>query len=110
MLGAAVVKTACKLWLKDNAIAADAVVGVAEIVQAQVADVRERRRVRRLFEDLEERVADNVLNSLDVEFRGVEENERAAATLAVADTLDTAKLTNQDFFAADLDVAGSSTR
>jgi hypothetical protein len=105
MLGAAVVKTACKLWLKDNAIAADAAVGVVEIIQAQVAEVREQRRVRRMFEDLEERVADNVSTCLDLEFGGVPENERSAATLAVADTFDKAALTNRDLFAADLDAA-----
>jgi hypothetical protein len=101
MLGAAVVKTACKLWLKDNAIAADAAVGVVEIVQAQVADARERRRAGRLFEDLEERVADNVLNN--PEFDRLPDNERDAAVLAVADTFDKARLTNRDLFASDLD-------
>lgn len=105
MLGAAVVKTACKIWLKDHAIAADAAVSVVEIVQAEVSDVREQRRVRRLFEDLEERVADSVLSCLDVEFGNVPEHDREAAALAAADTLDKAKLTNRDLFAADLDAA-----
>lgn len=103
MLGAAVVKIACKVWLKDNAIAADAAVGVAEIVRARVGEAREQRRIRRLFEDLEEKVADNVLR--DQEFGGIPENEREAAVLAVADTLDRAKLTNRSLFAADLDAS-----
>lgn len=103
MLGIAVVKTACKIWLKDNAIAADAAVGVVEIIQAKVSDVREQKRVRRLFEDLEERVADNVLSCLDVEFGNVPQHDREAAALAAADTLDKAKLTNRNLFAADLD-------
>lgn len=101
MLGAAVVKTACKLWLKDNAVAADATVGIVEIIQAQLSEAREQRRARRLFEDLEERVADNVLNN--PEFGRLPENERDAAVLAVADTFDNAKLTNHDLFASDLD-------
>jgi hypothetical protein len=103
MLGAAVVKTACKIWLKDHAIAADAATSVVEIIQSKVSDAREQRRVRRLFEDLEERVADNVSNSLDVEFGNVPQNDREAAALAAADTLDKAKLTNSSLFAADLD-------
>jgi hypothetical protein len=101
MLGAAVVKTAAKLWLKDNAIAADAAAGVVEIIQAQVSEAREQRRARRLFEDLEERVADSVLGN--PEFGRLPGNERDAAVLAVADTFDKAKLTNQDLFASDLD-------
>jgi hypothetical protein len=103
MLGTAVVKTACKIWLKDHVLAADAAVDVVEIIEAKVADAREQRRVRRLFENLEERVADNVLSNLGVEFGNVPENEREAAALAVADTLDKAKLTNQALFKADLD-------
>lgn len=102
MLGAAVVKTACKIWLQDQAIAADAAVGVVEIIQAKVSGTREQRRVRRLFEDLEERVADNVLTGMDVEFAAVPEHERTAAVLAVADTFDRARLTNRDLFAANL--------
>lgn len=105
MLGAAVVKTACKIWLKDNAIAADAAVGVVEIIQAKVFEAREQRKVRRMFEDLEERVADNVLSGLAAEFGNIPENEREAAALAVADTLDKAKLTNKDIFAANLDAS-----
>ena len=102
MLGAAVVKTACKIWLRDHAIAADAAVGVVEIIQAKVGDAREQRRVRRLFEDLEERVADNVLTGMDVEFARVPEHERDATVLAVADTFDQARLTTGDLFAANL--------
>lgn len=102
MLGAAVVKTACKIWLQDHAIAADATVGVVDIIQSKVAGTREQRRVSRLFEDLEERVADNVLSGMDVEFANVPANEREAAVLAVADTFDKARLTNRDLFAADL--------
>ncbi|MDQ3786022.1 MAG: NACHT domain-containing protein [Actinomycetota bacterium] len=104
LLGAAVVKTACKIWLKDNAIAANAAVSILDIIQAKVADVREQRRVRRLFEDLEERVADNLASSLGTEFRNVPDNERQAAVLAVRDTFERAKLTSSMVFAADLTV------
>lgn len=103
LLGAAVVKSACKIWLKDNAIAADAATDVLDIIQSKVADVREQRRVRRLFEDLEERVADNVVSSLGAEFRNVPDNDRDAAVLAVRDTFDRAGPTAGVVFAADLD-------
>jgi NACHT conflict system protein/NACHT domain-containing protein len=105
MLGAAVVKTACKIWLKDNAIAANAAIGILEIIQAKVSDKREQRRVRNLFEDLEERVADNVLSGLAVEFRNIPENDREAAALAVADAIGKADLTSRDLFAVDLDTS-----
>jgi hypothetical protein len=105
LLGAAVVRTACKLWLKDQSWAADVTGSVLDALESRAADTRERRRVRRLFEDLDERVADNVLQNMAVEFRAVSDNDREAAVLEVRDTLDRASLTAADLFAADLDAA-----
>lgn len=106
LLGAAVVKTACKVWLKDNAFAADAAVTLVDIVKAKVSDAREQRRVRNLFEDLEERVADNVTAGLTAEFGNLPDHERAAAVLAVRDTFDRAKPSAAAVFAANLTAAG----
>ncbi|GLY88518.1 NACHT domain-containing protein [Actinoallomurus iriomotensis] len=102
-LGAAVIKAACKVWLKDHAFAADTSAAVIDVVNAKVGNTRDRRRVRRLFEDLEETVADRVQSLLGHEFAGLAENERNAAVLAVADTFDQARLVDADLFAADLD-------
>ena len=101
-LGAAVVKAACKVWLKDHEFAADASASVIDIVNARVAGTRERRHVRRLFEDLEEAVAERLDTTLKHEFR-MPAGERDAAVLAVADTFDRARLLQEDIFAADLD-------
>jgi hypothetical protein len=105
LLGAAVVRTACKLWTKDQPWAADATGSVLDVLQAQVAGARDGRRVRRLFEDMEERVHDTVLQNMDIEFRAVPDNDREAAVLEVRDTLDRASLKSADLFAADLDAA-----
>lgn len=102
-LGAAVVKTACKIWLKDNAFAADASATVVNAIEARVSGARDRRRLNRLFEDLEETVAEKVLTILDHEFSGLPENERTAAIIAAEDVFSKAKLKEQDIFDADLD-------
>ena len=101
-LGAAVVKAACKVWLKDHDFAADASASVLDLVNAKVAGARERRHVQRFFEDIEETVADRIDTTLSTEFR-LPENERHAAVLAVADAFDRARLLQEDIFAADLD-------
>ncbi|GAB2828124.1 NACHT domain-containing protein [Actinoallomurus bryophytorum] len=102
-LGAAVVKAACKVWLKDHAFAADTSAAVIDVINARVSGTRERRRVQRLFEDLEETVADKLQSTLKHEFGGLPVNERNAAVLAVTDTFDGARLVEDDIFAADLD-------
>ncbi|HZE31147.1 MAG TPA: hypothetical protein VE198_06895, partial [Actinoallomurus sp.] len=102
-LGAAVVKAACKVWLKDHAFAADTSAAFIDVINARVTGTRERRRVQRLFEDLEETVADKLHSTLKHEFSGLPVNERNAAVLAVTDTFDGARLVEEDIFAADLD-------
>lgn len=102
-LGAAVVKAACKVWLKDHAFAADTAGSVIDMIKDRVTGTRERRHVQRLFEDIEEAVADRLTSTLRHEFGGLPGNEREAAVLAVTDTLGRARLVQEDIFAADLD-------
>lgn len=102
-LGAAVVKIVCKVWLKDQALAADAAAEVVDIVKAKVAGDLDQRHARRLFEDLEVPVAEKLSLLRPHEFAGMPDNEWDAAVLAVGDTLRHASLTDRDVFAGDLD-------
>jgi hypothetical protein len=102
-LGTAAVKIACKIWLRDHTVAADASAEVADILSSKIADVRTRRRVQRQFDQLEETVADRILAVLGHEFRGLDDGERAATVLAARATLDRAALTDEDLFESDLD-------
>ncbi|RJQ75735.1 NACHT domain-containing protein [Pseudonocardiaceae bacterium YIM PH 21723] len=99
-LGAAVVKTACKLWLKDSA---EVAITVAGLVESRVADARERRRIRRLFDEMEERVADTLLGALEHEYASIPDHERAATVLAVADSFEESTLDIRGLVAVDLD-------
>ncbi|GIH28463.1 hypothetical protein Aph01nite_67730 [Acrocarpospora phusangensis] len=102
-LAMGIVKAACKVWLKDHEFAAEASGSVVDLVQSRVTDVREQRRLKRLFEQFEERIADQFVDALSAEFATVPENERTAAVLAASDVLDRARLLDEDVFAADLD-------
>ncbi|MEU0789528.1 NACHT domain-containing protein [Amycolatopsis sp. NPDC005961] len=102
-LTTAVVKAAAKLWLGDRPIAADATAKAFDLLEKQVTGLNDRRKLHLLFTNLESRVADRLLPFIDVEFRALPENERAAAVDAVHDTFDRAALTDEDLFAADLD-------
>lgn len=101
-LGTAVVKAACGIWLGDP-ITTSAATTVVDLVQARVTDGREQRRLKRKFEEIEEAVTDQILEQLEHEFRGLADNEREAAVLAVADSFERAGLTDQVLFEQDLD-------
>ena len=49
-LGAAVVKAACKVWLKDHAFAGDASAEVIDVIKIKVAGELDQRHTQRLFE------------------------------------------------------------
>jgi hypothetical protein len=102
-LSAAVVKIACKIWLKDSSIASDASADVVDIVKEKVSGELDQRRARRLFEDLEEPVAKKLEWLREHEMAGMPDNEWTAAVLAVGDTLRRATFTDADIFAGDLD-------
>lgn len=102
-LGAAVVKVACKIWLKDNSFASDASADVVDAVKGKISGELDQRKARRLFEDLEEPVAKKLQWFREHEMAGMPDNEWAAAVLAVSDTLRRATFTDADIFAGDLD-------
>lgn len=101
-LGVAVVKAACGIWL-GNPIVNSAATTVVDLVQARVTDRREQRRLERRFGEIEEAVADRIAEQLEHEFRGLADNEREAAVLAVADSFERAGLTDGVLFEQDLD-------
>lgn len=102
-LGAAVVKTAAKLWLKKEPFAAELSGSVIDVIVGRVSGDQDQRRARRLFTKLELIVADRLEAVLGHEFSGLEPNERESAVLAVADGFGRAELTDRDLFASDLD-------
>ncbi|MEV4050789.1 NACHT domain-containing protein [Amycolatopsis sp. NPDC049688] len=104
-LTTAVVKAAAKIWLGDRPIAADASARALDLLEKQVTGLNDRRKLRLLFTNLEDRVADRLLPFLDVEFRAVPENERAATIDAARETFERAELTDDDLFDIDLDAA-----
>ena len=98
-LTTAVVKAAAKIWLGDRPIAADATAKVLDLLEQHVTGLNDRRKLRLLFTNLEARVADRLLPFLDVEFRELPENERAAAVDAARKTFERAALPEDDLFA-----------
>jgi hypothetical protein len=102
-VAASAVKTAMKIWLKDNEFAADTGATVADYVSKKVGDGIGQRDVVRLFQDLEIPIAEKLLTSAAVEYQMLPEGERSLAITVAARILDTARYSDQDLFSMDLD-------
>jgi hypothetical protein len=70
-LGAAVVKAACKVCLKDQVFVGDASVEVIDVIKVKVGGELDQRLARRLFEDLEVLVSANLSVLRQREFGGM---------------------------------------
>ncbi len=102
-LGIAAVKAACKIWLRDQAVAADVTATVAEMLSQRVSGTLQQRKLAHLFDDFAFVVADRFLPLYDRELANLADNERLAAVYAVAETLDRAPLDDALLFSLDLD-------
>jgi len=102
-LGSAAVRAAMKLWLGDAKVAADVGSSAVDMLADRLTSTRERRKLRRMVENFEEVVGDRLEPIIEREFRNLADNERLAATEAVAETFERASLVDADLFAADLD-------
>jgi hypothetical protein len=102
-LGTVVVKSACKIWLGDRPFAADVTSDLVDALAGRVNSKFDQRRISRFFDDCSDIVAKRLAALIDVEFRSIPDNERAAALLAVRDTFARTALTDEALFDADLD-------
>lgn len=101
-LGAAVVKSALKIWLRDYKFADDTSASVVDLLEKKISGDLDQRRARRFFEDLEIPVANRMRMLRQSEFRNMPENEWTAAVLAAGRSFDNAQLTADKLFVADL--------
>ena len=98
-----VVKTAFRLWIGDNIFAGDLTADLTDMIRGRVGNVLEQRKIRNHFARTEEMVADQLLTTLEHEYRDLDEGERNAAIIAVTMTFERARLTDKQLFTADLD-------
>ena len=97
------VKAAFRLWTGDNAFAGDLTADLTDLIKGRVGNVLEQRKIRNHFARTEEMVADQLLSTLEHEYRDLDEGERNAAIIAVTMTFERARLTDKQLFTADLD-------
>ena len=97
------VKTAFRLWTGDNAFADNLTADLTDMIKGRVGNALQQRKIRNHFARTEEMVADQLLTTLEHEYRDLDEGERNAAIIAVTMTFQRARLTDKQLFTADLD-------
>jgi len=90
-LGSAVARAMLKLWVKDPSIQGLSVDTTDAIAQV-IPDFFDRRRTKSQFDRVADLVARKILPYYESR-RGLPENEKEAAVLAVADTINSSELT-----------------
>ncbi|WP_143138718.1 NACHT domain-containing protein [Lentzea waywayandensis] len=102
-LGTVAVRTAAKLWLGDQKVAAEVTASAVDVASARLTKHRDKRKFSRLMDDFAEAIAERLEPLVEVEFRSLSNNEKLAAIEAVRATFEEAPIVDSDLFAADLD-------
>ncbi|NBH06890.1 NACHT domain-containing protein [Amycolatopsis sp. SID8362] len=105
-VGAALAKRAARAWLSNRTSADRREMELAELIAYRYPVLRHQREFRRKVEEIEDQVADRLQPLCENEFPELAGNEREAATLAVADALERADLTDAVIFRVDLNPIG----
>lgn len=103
VLGAAIVKASVKLWLKDNDFAADIGASLTDLISGRISGQYDQRKVRRIFEDLDETVGRRLESLRQTEFGRLPENEWNAAVIAAGISFDRSQLSAAELFTRDRD-------
>lgn len=101
-IGSAVAQQAGRSWLRRKTDQANRELSLVQLSALGGLPVLAQRRLNRQFEQLAEDVADRVQRFSDAEADGIDDNERAAALVAVAVTLERAELDDEKLFSNDV--------
>jgi Leucine-rich repeat (LRR) protein len=105
-LGVATAKAVARIWLRSET-ATDIADGLIDRLGARIPSLADRRRTARQFEDMADRVAQQLSPLLENEYQGIEDNELRAAVLGVKDLVDAIQsIRGEVLFEQDLEPVG----
>src|SRR2546425_5188117 len=93
-IGKAVTKSIFKFWLKDSALGENISSSLIDLVGSKTSDELARRKGYRQFEDIGDKISEDILPLLESEGIQLDEGERRAAALAVEETLNKSRLSS----------------
>jgi hypothetical protein len=94
-VGKAVAKSIFKFWMKDSSLGQDISSSLIDLVGSKTSDTLAQRKGNRQFEDIGDKISENVLPLLKSENIHLDEGERGAVAIAVAETLNKSSLSTE---------------
>jgi len=94
-VGKAVAKSIFKFWMKDSELGQDISSSLIDLVGSKTSDTLAQRKGNRQFEDIGDKISENVLPLLKSENVQLDEGERRAVAIAVAETLNKSRLSTE---------------
>src|SRR6266702_4638514 len=91
-LGKAVAKSIFKFWMKDSKLGQDISSNLIDLVGSKTSDTLAQRKGNRQFEDIGDKISENILPLLRSENIHLDEGERRAVAIAVGETLNKSRL------------------
>ena len=102
-LGPVISKAILKLWLKDQEFLQDISLSGVDIINRNVKNLWDRRRLHRQFETIGERVSQSLLELFEVEGSALDEASQEAIALAVRDAVENTPFDTEFIVRKDLD-------
>ena len=94
-VGKAVAKSIFKFWMKDSELGQDISSSLIDLVGSKTSDTFAQRKGNRQFEDIGDKISKNVLPLLKSENINLDEGERRAIAITVAETLNKSSLSTE---------------
>ncbi|CAG0989829.1 Internalin A [Methanosarcinales archaeon] len=100
-VGSAIGKAILKVWLKDRVVEQEIGISIVDLLKLKGADVIAQQRGKRQFEAIGEKVVENLSPLFDE--APLIEDDKVAVSVAVAETIDQAKITSEILAKSNLD-------
>ena len=94
-IGKAVAKSIFKFWMKDFTLGNDISSNLIDLVGTKTSDALAQRKGNRQFEDIGDKISENILPALESEGIYLDQSDRKAVAFAVAETLNKSKLSRE---------------
>jgi len=94
-VGAAIAKSILKFWLKDSTLGQNISSSLLDLLKAKTSDIFAQRNGERQFAAIGDRIGESLLPLFESEGARLDEGERTAVALAVAETINKSKLSSE---------------
>ena len=102
-VGPAVATAILKVWLKDSNLLQDVGASVIDAIKAKISDTYAQQKAKRQFEEVGERVAQALQPLFDAEGLNLEDNQKTAIAIGVADCFQRTPISADILLHGDLD-------